>query len=301
MNEPRLFGCAATDRLALSSLLLCCCLFLAASPSASGAPAQALKDVAYKSEAGPSDYEQQRCRLDLYLPAEQPAFATLVWFHGGGITGGTKDDAATIKIAQSLARVGVAVAAANYRLSPKASFPAYVEDAAAACVWVQRNIAAKGGDARRIFVGGHSAGGYLAAMLAMDARYFQKHGLSPTNFAGYIPVSGQLMTHYTVRAERGISRYNITADDAAPIRFARADTAPLLVLYADKDMATRAEENRFFVSVLQAAGNKRVTELLIKDRNHGSVGNNIANDGDPARTAILDFIRTGSLPTAPGM
>ena len=239
-------------------------------------------------------------RLDLYLPAEQPAFATLVWFHGGGLTGGAKDDAATIKIAQSLARVGVAVAAANYRLSPKASYPAYVEDAAAACAWVQKHIAEKGGDARRVFVGGHSAGGYLTAMLAMDARYLQKHGLSPTNFAGYIPVSGQLMTHYTVRAERGISRYNITADDAAPIRFARADTAPLLVLYADKDMATRAEENHFFVSVLQAAGNKRVTELLIPDRNHGTVGNFIANDGDPARTAILDFIRTGSPAAAPG-
>ena len=295
MNEPRRFRLSTTT---LPLLLLGAGLLLSVHRG-SGAPASALKDVAYRSEATLTEYEQQRCRLDLYLPTEQPAFATLVWFHGGGMTGGTKDDGATVKIAQSLARVGVAVAAANYRLSPKASFPAYVEDAAAACAWVQRNIAEKGGDARRVFVGGHSAGGYLTAMLAMDTRYFQKHGLAPTNFAGYIPVSGQLMTHYTVRAERGISRYHITADDAAPIRFARADTAPLLVLYADKDMATRAEENRFFVSVLQAAGNKRVTELLVPDRNHGTVGNFIANDGDPARAAILDFIRTGS-PAAPG-
>ena len=298
MNEPRLLRCVATTRLILLSLLLF--LGQVAIPSASSAEPQTVKNVAYKGEATLTELEQQRCRLDLYLPAEQPAFATLVWFHGGGMTGGTKDDASTVKIAQSLARAGVAVAAANYRLSPKATFPAYIEDAAAACAWVQKHIAEKGGDARRVFVGGHSAGGYLSAMLAMDARYFQRHGLAPTNFAGYIPVSGQLMTHYTVRAERGISRFNITADDAAPIRFARSDTAPLLVLYADKDMATRAEENRFFVSVLQAAGNKRVTELLVKDRNHGSVGNNIANDGDPARAAILDFIRTGSPATPPG-
>ncbi len=296
MNEPRRFRHPTAT---LRVFLLGVGLLLSPSTS-SGAHPPPVKDVPYKSETTLTEYEQQRCRLDLYLPTEQPGFATLVWFHGGGLTGGTKDDAATVKIAQSLARVGVAVAAANYRLSPKTSFPAYVEDAAAACVWVQKHIAEKGGDARRVFVGGHSAGGDLTAMLAMDARYFQKHEFSPTNFAGYIPVSGQLMTHYTVRAERGISPFNITADDAAPIRFAHADTAPLLVLYADKDMATRAEENRFFVSVLQAAGNKRVTEMLVQDRNHGTIGNFIANDGDPARTAILDFIRTCSPASAPG-
>ena len=107
MNEPRRFRLSTTT---LPLLLLGAGLLLSVHRG-SGAPASALKDVAYRSEATLTEYEQQRCRLDLYLPTEQPAFATLVWFHGGGMTGGTKDDGATVKIAQSLARVGVAVAA----------------------------------------------------------------------------------------------------------------------------------------------------------------------------------------------
>ena len=72
--------------------------------------------------------------------------------------------------------------------------------------------------------------------------------------------------------------------------FIRKDTPPFLVLYADHDMVGRAEENAYFVAMMKGVGNQRITGKLITDRTHGSIGGRIVEEGDPARTAILDFI-----------
>ena len=247
-----------------------------------------LPNIAYKSGDALSAYEKERCKLDVYLPATGKDFATLVWFHGGGLTGGNKDG--VDKMARSLAGAGLAVVAPNYRLSPKAKYPAYIEDAAAAVAWTKAHLAEHGGDVKRLFVSGHSAGGYLTLMLGMDGHYLHDAGLELGDIAGFIPVSGQTMTHYTVREERGIGKFTVTADEAAPVHFSRKDTPPFLVLYADHDMAARAEENAYFVALMQGAGNKRVTGQTIADRTHGSIAGKISEEGDPAREAILGFI-----------
>ena len=213
-----------------------------------------------------------------------------MWFHGGALSGGRKDDPFTVKISRSLAQGRVAVVSVNYRLSPTAKYPAYIEDAAAAFAWVRKNIATYGGDTTKVFVGGHSAGGYLTALVGLDARYLKVHGLSPDAIAGLIPVSGQMMTHYTIRAERGLPKSVVIADDGAPVYHAAKETPPWLVVFADKDMATRAEENVYFISVLKAVGNQRVKHLQIDGRDHGSVAGKIADAEDPARLAILAFI-----------
>lgn len=249
-------------------------------------------NIAYKSGDSLSAYEKERCKLDLYLPAKREAFATLVWFHGGGLTGGSKESAVMKRLGASLAEEGIAVVVPNYRLSPKAKYPAYVQDACAVVAWTLKNIPQHGGDTKRVFVGGHSAGGYLTLMLGMDARHLSKVGVKRSSLAGLIPVSGQTMTHYTVRQERGIGKFSVIADDAAPVRWAEAKgIAPMLVIWADKDMPARAEENAFLVAVLKGAKNNRVTAKVIPDRDHGSVGNKIADKGDPARLAILEFMK----------
>ena len=158
--------------------------------------------------------------------------------------------------------------------------------------------AALSGDPARLFIGGHSAGGYLTLMLGLDAHYLRDVGVEPSAIAGLIPVSGQTMTHYTVREERGIGKFTITADAAAPVYFIRKDTPPFLVLYADHDMVGRAEENAYFVAMMKGAGNQRINGKLIADRTHGSIAGKITEDGDPARTAILDFITHASSPGA---
>lgn len=253
---------------------------------------QTLAEIAYKT-GDLTDYEASRCRLDIYLPHGKKEFATLVWFHGGALKNGSKSGSAdpdkTPGIARALAKDGLAVVAVNYRLSPKVHYPAYVEDAAASVAWVRKNIATHGGDAGRIFVAGHSAGGWLTLMLAMDPQWLKPHGLAPEDLAGFVPLSAQTMTHYTVRDERGIGKQTIIADDAAPVHFCRKKTAPMLILAADHDMAARSEENAYFVAVLKGLGNKHVKFRQMADRSHGSIAHRIADEGDPVRAAILEF------------
>ena len=128
-------------------------------------------------------------------------------------------------------------------------------------------------------------------MLAMNPVYLKKYGIARESIAGLLPVSGQMMTHYTVRAERGLATNNIAADDAAPIYYSRADVPPMLIIMGDHDWPARVEENQYFVAVEKVAGNKHIAFLQIPDRNHGSIVGEIPKPNDPAREAMLKFIR----------
>ena len=272
---------------------LACLLFCLAVTSAGAIETKVIKDVPYKDDViSLTSYEQDRCKLDLTVPAGAKGFATYVWFYGGGLKNGAKDlrSEYCAEIRESLAQAGVAVVTPDYRLSPKAKYPAYVDDAAAAFAWTVKHIAEHGGDPRKVFIGGHSAGGYLALLVGMDPERLKPHGLTLASVAGIAQVSGQVLTHYTVREERGQARYGITSDSAAPAFFIRKSLPPILTLYAQNDMLSRAEENMFFVTTLKAAGHTENYSLRIDDRDHGTVGHNIRNRDDPARLAILNFI-----------
>ncbi|MFO1486720.1 MAG: alpha/beta hydrolase [Verrucomicrobiaceae bacterium] len=256
---------------------------------------RALSDVPYKNGGNLTEYERERCKLDVYLPSTGKDWPVLVWFHGGGLKNGDKrgtpkDGVKTERIVSSLASAGIAVVSANYRFSPKVTFPAYLEDAAAAVAWAKQHMGEHGADPKRLFIGGHSAGGYITFMMGLDERFLKKEGMTLSDIAGLIPVSGQTMTHFTVREERGLAKHTITADEAAPVYHTRKDTPPMLVIYADKDMTARADENEFFIETMKGAGNKGVTGLQVANRTHGSIASEIAKEGDPARETILRFM-----------
>jgi acetyl esterase/lipase len=272
--------------------LLALLLSLAASTTAAF-ETKVLKDIPYKDDVvSQTPYEQERCKLDLTVPAGAKGFATYVWFYGGGLKNGAKDlrTEYCAEIRASLAQGGVAVVTPDYRLSPKAKYPAYVDDAAAAFAWTVKHIAEHGGEPRKVFIGGHSAGGYLALLVGMDPERLKPHGLTLGSVAGIAQVSGQVLTHYTVREERGQARYGITSDEAAPAFYIRKSLPPILTIYAQNDMLSRAEENMFFVTTLKAAGHTENYSLRVDDRDHGTVGHSIRNLDDPARLAILNFI-----------
>lgn len=256
-----------------------------------GLPA-VVKDVAYKSGAALSAYETERCKLDLHLPAGGVRdFPTLVWFHGGALTAGVKDDSATTGIARHFAAAGVAMASVNYRLSPRALYPAYVEDAAAAFAWVKQHITEYGGKADRVFIGGHSAGGYLALMVGLDGSLLKAHGLELPAIAGVIPVAGQTLTHYTIREERGLPKDRLLADGAAPVNHVSKEAPPMLILYAENDMAMRAEENQLLAAALRNTGHPAVTLRMIPGSDHGSVGHDLAKAENPGFGEILKFLQ----------
>ena len=107
-------------------------------------------DIAYRSGPGLTDYMRSRCKLDVYYPAGKKDFATVVWFHGGGLKNGNRF------VPSALKEKGIAVVPVNYRLHPKVKAPAYVDDAAAAVAWTQ-NISRYGGSAKQVFVSEHSS------------------------------------------------------------------------------------------------------------------------------------------------
>ena len=212
-------------------------------------------------------YIKSQCRLDIYYPKNVKNFATIVWFHGGGITGGSKE------IPEALMNKGVAVIGVGYRLSPKAKAPAYIEDAAAAVAWAFKNIAAFGGSEKLIFVSGHSAGGYLGTMITLDKHYLAKYNIDANRIAGLIPFSGQAITHFTVRQEMGIKDIQPTIDKYAPLYHVRADAPPMLLITGDREMELlgRYEENAYLNRMMKLAGHKSTRLYELQGFDHGGM------------------------------
>lgn len=122
------------------------------------------------------------------FPAQGPSHSVLLFFHGGGWTSGYPEWMHFM--APALAARGVTFVSAGYRLAPAHVFPALLDDAADAVAWVHGHIAGHGGDPSRLFVGGHSAGGHLAALLACGSGWRKGRGLPPQPLRGCLPVSG---------------------------------------------------------------------------------------------------------------
>jgi acetyl esterase/lipase len=224
------------------------------------------------------------------VPAGGTGFPVIVWFHGGGMTAGDKGGADQISIVQSLAERGIAVAAVNYRLSPQVNYPAYVDDAAASVAWALEHIGEYGGDPDRVFVSGHSAGGYLAAMVGLDEAYLAAYDQTPGNLAGLIPISGQMITHATVRGERGLPADRPLIDAAAPTHHVSAEAPPFLAIAGSDDLPARAEENVYFIAALTAAGHNDATYREFAGRDHGSIVTRMPETGDPVAAAIVEFV-----------
>jgi len=212
-------------------------------------------------------YLNSQCKLDLYYPKGTKDFATIIWFHGGGITGGNKE------IPKALTEKGYAVVGVGYRLSPHVKAPAYIEDAAAAIAWVFQNIEKYGGNKNLIFVSGHSAGGYLGMMVTLDKKYLRAYNIDSNAIAGLIPFSGQAVTHFTIRKEQGIAETQPTVDGYAPLYFVRSDAPPMVLITGDREMELlgRYEENAYLSRMMKLAGHKRTTLYELQGFDHGGM------------------------------
>lgn len=285
---------------------LCLCFCLAAVGMAlSGRNASAqeqaeyrqIADIAYYDALTPSDanrvgdaeYRAEHCRLDLYLPPEgAEPFPTVVWYHSGGLTGGKK------YLPFELKNRGIGVVMVNYRLSsPRAKCPDYLVDAAAAAAWTLDHIAEYGGDPARVYVSGHSAGGYLAAMLALDPRWMELFGRANVDLAGSFPVSGQMTTHFQILNER-YGRNQAPSNPAeidpfAPLHYTTAAAPPIYLLVGDAalEWPGRVEENALLAAMLKIPKDHGIVEYRsFPGTDHGSVVH-------PAVSAMAEIITHG--------
>jgi acetyl esterase/lipase len=220
-------------------------------------------DVVNKSDK----YIDSQCTLDIYYPKDSKNFATIVWFHGGGLSGGSKE------IPTALLEKGFAVIGVGYRLSPKVKAPAYIEDAAAAIAWAFQNMERYGGRTDLIFLSGHSAGGYLTMMVGLDKKYLAKYEIDANRIAGNIPFSGHTITHFTIRKEMGMNDIQPLIDKYAPLYFVRQDASPLVLVTGDPEMELlgRYEENAYMWRMMKLAGHKRTTLYKLEGFDHGAM------------------------------
>jgi len=250
-----------------------------------------VRDVDYVANA---DYADGKDRLDIYVPDGARSAPVIFSIHGGALEAGDRSEERFV--GQRFAGAGYVTVVISYRLSPDVSHPAHIQDVAAAFAWVTRNIAQNGGDPHRILVIGHSAGAYLAMLLASDPRWLSEHKLSPRDIAGVAPVSG----FYWVDRE-GVApdrpAYVWGKDrkawvEASPAHYLRPDMPPVLLLDTDGDEGWRQQQKADFATALRAAGDTDVTVYKVRGRTHMSVWTEM-NDSEREETSsqILRFAK----------
>lgn len=236
------------------------------------------KEFVYRADDA---YCFEQCKMEVTAPMDGEKHPVIVWFHGGGLTGGH------YATPETLAKSGHVVFSAGYRLVPKVTVADIVDDAAAAVAWVFAHAEAYGGDLSKVFLAGHSAGGYLVSMLALDKHYLEKYGIDPdTQIAGVVPYSGQSITHFAERQMHGIGALTPTIDDMAPMAHLRADAPPMLVISGDREleMNGRYEENAYFVRMLRLNGHKDVRFVELGGFSHSSMA-------APGHYLLLSYIK----------
>ncbi len=217
------------------------------------APAPAERNIAYG--AG------ERQKLDVYPAGPRTGAAPVVVFiYGGGWNNGRRQDYSFA--GRALAAQGYLTIVPDYRLVPEEHFPAFLDDCASAVAWAQANAARLGGDPKRIFLIGHSAGAYNAAMVALDTRYLRAAGGDPATIGGVIGLAGpyDFLPFDPGAAQNAFGQ----APDPAqtqPINFVRADAPPMLLLHGAEDKVVRIRNTTSLGEKLNAIGAKAEVKI----------------------------------------
>ncbi|MFG0248139.1 MAG: alpha/beta hydrolase [Phycisphaeraceae bacterium JB051] len=255
------------------SLFLAMCLLFVSTLGIGHAQAQLADGFAKKADIfyldmpleKASEYQQSQNRLDVLYPTDTKGFATIVWFHGGGLTGGRRH------MPKVNPKNNFATVAVSYSLIPKGTYVNCLEDAASAVAWTFKHIAELGGDPNKIFISGHSAGGYLAAMIGLDKKWLAKHEIDANKLAGIVPFSGQMTTHFRVRKERGFMDNHPVLDEFGPMWHIRKDASPFLLITGDREMEWpgRTEENLWMNKMMNVVGHPNSTMYELQGYGHG--------------------------------
>ncbi len=206
----------------------------------------AARDVAYGAHP--------RQRLDVYVPDERPPNApVVVFFYGGSWNSGSKDDYAFV--GKALATRGFVVVVADYRLVPDVYFPDFLIDCANAVAWTHANAAKFGGRPDRIFLLGHSAGAYNAAMIGLDDQYLRASGLSQSSIRGVAALAGPFdFLPLDVQSTRDAFGRTKILSTTQPISFASKSAPPFFLATGDADDTVKPRNTQKLAALLRSAG-----------------------------------------------
>ena len=236
-------------------------------------------DLAYGSDP--------KQRLDLYLPHEKPSrpVPVFVFLHGGGFREG--DRAHYGFVARPLAAHGIATIVASYRLYPR-RYPDQVDDTRRVLAWTRANAAARGLDADRVYIGGHSAGAILSALVGVKTDWNDDARLPADFVKGIAPVSGP----YDLREAKGFVSDFVEGSSertaASPV-LNIARTPPAVVALGSGERAY-LEGSRAFVEELKRRGG-RAELLVLEGMGHDGSALTLGDEQSPLVAAIVRMIR----------
>jgi acetyl esterase/lipase len=209
--------------------------------------------------------------LDIYMPQPhaQPT-PVVVFFYGGNWNSGNRADYAFV--GHALASRGITTVVADYRLYPEVRYPRFVEDAALAVVWTSRNIEHYGGDPNRLFVMGHSAGAYNAAMVALDKRWLASLNTNASTVKGWIGLAGPYDFLPIENPDvKPVFHFPDTPLDSQPIRHVDAGSPPALLIAARNDSVVNPNSNTGRLAARLRQNHVPVSEAYYDHVNHATL------------------------------
>ncbi|MFA0929252.1 alpha/beta hydrolase [Pseudomonas syringae pv. tagetis] len=212
-----------------------------------------------------------RNMLDIYTPKSKPANApVVVFFYGGSWRRGSRADYAFV--GQALAARGIVAVIADYRLYPQVRYPDFLNDSAQAVAWTYKHIKTYGGDPERLFVMGHSAGAYNAAMLALDPRWLVREGLSPSILSGWIGLAGPYDFLPIEEEEvRPVFFYPNSPPESQPVKYVSASAPPALLMASRNDTVVNPERNTGGLAQKLRAAGVPARDVYFSRTNHGTL------------------------------
>jgi len=242
-----------------------------------------------------------RQQLDVYAPSTATKDSTpakrpvVVFFYGGSWDSGSKDS--YLFVAEALTSKGFIAVIPDYRIYPEVIYPDFLSDGASAFQWTKDNIEKYGGDVNNIFVAGHSAGAHIAAMLAFDQTWLATQKLSTTSIRGFIGLAGpyDFLPLTSARLKEIFPSAEIQAL-SQPIRYARSNAPPTLLLAGDADTIVGLKNTKNFSARIRES-NGRVKEKYYAGVGHIKIVTALAapfRDGQTVLDDIAEFVRAES-------
>ena len=247
-------------------------------------------DNAYRKLSTLHYGDAPRQQLDVYEPAVSNQGIVVVFFYGGGWR--TGDRAEYRFVAQTLTRYGATVVIPDYRTYPTGVFPDFMHDAAAAVAWTYKNIAQYGGDPKKIYLMGHSAGGHIVTLLALDKQYLVAQGLGTNVLAGVVGLAPPTNFAATLEAKYRPAFGNQTElERAQPIRYVRGNAPPLLLLHGADDRVVLPRNSVALAERITALGGQARAKIYA-DKAHPGLILFFSRlfDGSPILDDTLDFL-----------